>query len=83
MDLRVRRKKDEGRMSLYFTTYGEMFETIYAFEESTHLCVDYPVYDGFQGFIGVALDYSLHETRAPVHGVPHGHVQVVVTLLGC
>lgn len=48
-----------------------------------YLSLDDAVYDGFQGFIGIALDHPLDKARAPANGLLHGHVQVVVGLLGC
>lgn len=47
-----------------------------------YLSFDDAVDDGIQGFVGVARDHALGETRAPAGGLLHGHVQVVVGLLG-
>lgn len=47
-----------------------------------YLSFDDAVYDGIQGFVRVALDHALDETHAPAGGLLHGHVQVVVGLLG-
>lgn len=47
-----------------------------------YLSFDDALNDGVQGFVRVALDHPLDETRAPAGGLLHGHVQVVVGLLG-
>lgn len=47
-----------------------------------YLSFDDALYDGVQGFVGVALDHTLGEARASAGGLLHGHVEVVVGLLG-
>lgn len=49
---------------------------------NAYLSFDNTVYDGIQGFIRIALDHALNKARASADSLLHGHVQVVVGLLG-
>ncbi len=70
------------RAALYFYNFKKL-SRLNSLGKIIYLSFDYTVYDGFQGFIGIALDHPLNKTRAPVDGLLHGHVQIVVGLLGC
>ena len=52
-------------------------------EKNIYLSFDDAVDDGFQRFVGIALDHSLNKTYAPANDLLHSHVQIVVSLLGC
>lgn len=78
--------KPESDKERMLTSYSLMLKKTKTFsnssEEHIYLSFDNTVYDGFQGFIRVALDNPFHITHAPASGLLHGHVQIVVSLLG-
>lgn len=59
-----------------------MNTTLVRAEWDTNLSLNYAINDGLQGLVGETLDDALNETAAPLDGLLHGHVQVVVCLLG-